>query len=153
MDCKWHGSPTVLLRTIAGKATFLRNGFVVRTPSPDAAEPLRKALERNLDWIKAHIPALAPDSTGGIRDVQAYIDWIHERLKDRIPPDPDPDELDRLVRGEVWKVFHGKRSRQPRISHFADVEHIGEAEDESARNFERALETADEVRACLECPS
>ena len=151
MDCKWHGSPTVLLMTIAGKATFLRNGFVVRTPSPDAAEPLRKALERNLDWIKAHIPALAPGSTSGVRDVQAYVDWIHERLKDRIPPNPDPDELDRLVRGEVWKVFHGKRSRQPRISQFADVEHIGEAEDESARNFERTLETADEVRACLEC--
>ena len=34
---------------------------------------------------------------------------------------------------------------------FVDVEQIGEAEDESARNFERALETADEVRACLEC--
>src|SRR5579862_5216038 len=135
--------------TIARKATFLRNGFVVRTPFPDAAEPLRKALERNLDWIKAHIPALAPDSTGSIRDVQAYVDWIHERLKDQIPPDPDPDELDRLVRGEVWKVFHGKRSRQPRISRFADVEKIGEQEDRSARDFERALETAEEVRDCL----
>ena len=71
------------------------------------------------------------------------------RLKDRIPPDADPDELDRLVRGEVWKVFHGKRSRQPRISHFADIENIGEPEDQSALNFERALETADEVRECL----
>jgi len=122
----------------------------VRTPSPDAAEPLRKALERNLDWIKAHIPALASDSPGGARDIQAYIDWIYERLRDRIPPDPTPEEIDRLVRGEVWKVFHGRRSRQPRASRFADVERIGEPEDQSARNFERALETADEVRACLE---
>ena len=56
-----------------------------------------------------------------------------------------------MVRGEVWKVFHGRRARQPRISSFVDVEQIGEPEDQSARNFERALETADEVRACLEC--
>jgi DNA-directed RNA polymerase specialized sigma24 family protein len=112
---------------------------------------LRKALERNIDWIKAHIPALASDSQGGARDIQAYIDWIYERLRDRIPPDPNPEEIDRLVRREVWKVFHGRRSRQPRASRFADVERIAEPEDQSARNFERALETADEVRACLEC--
>lgn len=121
----------------------------MRTPFPDAAESLRKALERNLDWIKTHIPALAADSPGGARDTQPYIDWIHERLKDRIPPDADADELDRLVRGEVWKVFHGKRSRQPRISRFTDVEKIGDTEDQSGRDFERALETADEVRDCL----
>jgi hypothetical protein len=125
--------------------------FVVRSPSPDSAEFLRKALERNLDWIKAHIPALASDSSSGARDVQAYIDWIYERLKDRVAPDLDADQIDRLVRGEVWKVFHGRRSRQPRTSGFADVERIGEPEDQSARNFERAVETADEVRACLEC--
>ena len=123
----------------------------MRSPSPDSAEFLRQALERNLDWIKAHIPALASDSSSGARDVQAYIDWIYERLRDRIPPDPNPEEIDRLVRGEVWKVFHGRRSRQPRTSRFADVERIAEPEDQSARNFERALETADEVRACLEC--
>ena len=138
------------LKTVAGWARFLRNGFVVRTPSPDAAESLRKALERNLDWIKTHIPALAADSPGGARDTQAYIDWIHERLKDRIPPEADADELDRLVRSEVWEVFHGKRSRQPRISRFADVEKLAEPEDQSAREFERALETADEVRDCLD---
>jgi hypothetical protein len=131
-------------------ATILAKRFVVRTPSPDAAESLRKALERNLDWIKTHIPALAADSPGGARDTQAYIDWIHERLKDRIPPQADADELDRLVRGEVWKVFHGKRSRQPRISRFADVETLAEPEDQSARDFEKALETADEVRDCLD---
>ena len=129
---------------------FLRNGFVVRTPSPDAAESLRKALERNLEWIKTHIPALTADSPSGARDTQAYIDWIHERLKDRIPPDADAVELDRLIRGEVWEVFHGKRSRQPHISRFADVEKLAEPEDQSAREFERALETADEVRDCLD---
>ena len=124
--------------------------LVVRPPSPDAAESLRRALERNVDWIKAHIPALASNSPSGERDIQTYIDWIYDRLKDRIQPGLDSGEIDRLVRGEVWKVFHGKRSRQPPISRFADVELVGEPEDQSARNFERDLETADEVRACLE---
>jgi hypothetical protein len=151
MDCKRHGSWFVLFRTIARKATLLRTVFVVRSPSPDAADSLRKALERNLDWIKAHIPALASDSPTGARDTQPYIDWIYERLKDRISPDLEPQEIDRMVRGEVWKVFHGRRSRQPHISRFADVEKIGDPEDQSALDFEQALETADEVRACLEC--
>lgn len=123
----------------------------MRSSSPDPAGSLRKVLERNLDWIRAHIPALAYDSPTGARDIQAYSDWIYERLKDRIRPDLEPEEIDRLVRGEVWKVFHGRRSRQPRTSRFADVEGIRDPEDQSALNFEQALETADEVRACLEC--
>ena len=151
MDGEWHRPWSVLFRTIARKATLLRTVFVVRPFSPDAADSLRKALERNLDWIRAHIPALASDSPIAARDIQAYVDWIYERLKDRIPLDLEPEEIDRLVRGEVWKVFHDRRSRQPRISRFADVEHIGDPEDQSARNFERSLETVDEVRACLEC--
>ena len=60
-------------------------------------------------------------------------------------------EIDRMVRSEVWKVFHGRRSRQPHFSRFADVEKIGDPVDQSALDFEQALETADEVRACLEC--
>ena len=151
MDYEWHRPWSVLFRTIARKATLLRTVFVVRPFSPDAADSLRKALERNLDWIRAHIPALASDSPIAARDIQAYVDWIYERLKDRVPPDLEPEEIDRLVRGEVWKVFHDRRSRQPSISRFADVEQIGDPEDQSARNFERSLETADEVRACLEC--
>src|SRR6266536_2044313 len=103
-----------------------RDCFVVPTPPLDAAESLRKALERNLDWI-------------------------NNRLKDRIQPDPDPDDLDRLVRSEVRKLFHGRRSRRPPIARFGDIRKIGEPEDRSARNFERDLETADEVRACLDC--
>ena len=122
----------------------------MRPPSPDAAESLRRALERNVDWIRAHIPALASNPPSGERDIQAYIDWIYDRLKDRIQPGLDSGEIDRLVRGEVWKVFHGRRSRQPPISRFADVELVGEPEDQSARKFARDLETADEVRACLE---
>jgi len=120
----------------------------VPTPPLDAAESLRKALERNLDWIKTHIPAL---TAGAAPDIQAYIDWIYDRLKDRIQPDPDPDDLDRLVRSEVRKLFHGRRSRRPPIARFGDIRKIGEPEDRSARNFERDLETADEVRACLDC--
>ena len=131
-------------------AAILVGCFVVRTPSPDAADPLRKALERNLDWIKTHIPALAAGS-GNTPDIQVYIDWLYDRLKDRIPPDSGPDDLDRLVRGEVRKVFYGRRSRRPPIARFADIGEIGEPEDQSARGFERDLETADEVRACLDC--
>ena len=151
MECEWHGPWSVLFRTVARKATLLRTVFVVRPFSPDAADSLRKALERNLDWIRAHIPALASDSPIAARDIQAYVDWIYERLKDRVPLDLEPEEIDRLVRAEVWKVFHDRRSRQPSISRFADVEQIGDPEDQSARDFERSLETADEVRACLEC--
>jgi DNA-directed RNA polymerase specialized sigma24 family protein len=119
----------------------------VRSPPPDAAESLRKALERNLDWIKDHIPALAASAAASPR-VQEYIDWIYERLKDRLPPDPDPNELDRLVRAEVRKLFLGRKSRQPRL--VQSVEDIGNLEDQSARDFERAVETADEVRAFLD---
>jgi hypothetical protein len=126
----------------------LRDYFVVPAPPPDAAEALRKALERNLDWIKTHIPALAADALARAPDIQAYTDWIYDRLKDRIPPDPDPDDLDRLVRKEVRTVFYGPRSRWPPIARFGD---IGEPEDQAARGFERDLETADEVRACLDC--
>jgi hypothetical protein len=127
---------------------FLRVYFVVPAPTPDAAESLRKALERNRDWIKTHIPALAADASGRAPDIQPYLDWLYDLLKDRIPPDAGPDDLDRLVRGEVRKVFSGPRSRWPPIARFAD---IGEQEDQSARGFERDLETADEVRACLDC--
>src|SRR5260221_14508275 len=45
-------------------------------------------------------------------------------------------------------MFYGPRSRWPPIARFAD---IGEPEDQSARGFEGDLETADEVRACLDC--
>ena len=151
MVAEWHGFISVRLRTVAGMAAIFAGSFVVQTPSPDAAESLRKALERNLDWIKTHIPALAAGSLDNTPDVQAYLDWLYDRLKDRIPPDSDPDILDRLVRGEVRKVFYGTRSRQPPIARFADIGKIGESEDQSARGFERDLETADEVRACLDC--
>ena len=105
MVAEWCGLISVLLRTVARMAAIFAGCFVVQTPSPDAAESLRRALERNLDWIKAHIPALAAGTLGNTPDAQAYIDWLYDRLKDRIPPDPDPDNLDRLVRGEVRKVF------------------------------------------------
>lgn len=122
----------------------------MRPPHPDAAESLRKALERNLDWIKDHIPGLAASSPGSPK-FKAYLDWIYQRLSDRLQSNstPDPDELDRSVRAEVRKVFLGKRSRQPPLVN--SPEDLGNLEDQSALDFERALETADEVRACLEC--
>ena len=132
-------------------AAILGGIIVVPAPIPDAVESLRKALERNLAWIKTHIPALAADPSGRAPDIQAYVDWLQDRLKDRVPPDADSHDLDRLVRSEVRRLFYGKRSKWPPIARFADIEEIGEAEDQSARGFEQDLETADEVRACLEC--
>jgi len=120
----------------------------VRTPLPDPTDSLRRALELNLEWIRDHIPALAGSAAGSPR-VQTYIDWIFDRLKDRVPPNPDPEELDRLVRAEVRKAFLSRRPRQPPIAR--SVEDLGDIEDESARDFERDLETADEVRECLAC--
>lgn len=122
----------------------------VQHPPPDAAESLRKALERNLDWIRNHIPSLAGCAAGSPR-TQEYIDWIYERLKDRLSPDPNPDELDRLIRVEVRKLFLGRRSRQPPILQSAEA--LGDIEDQTALSFVRELETADEVRACLHCVS
>ncbi len=128
--------------------TLLGFPYSVRSPPPDPPDSLRRALERNLEWVKDHIPALSGSAVGSPK-VQAYIDWIFDRLKDRVPPDADPEELDRLVRAEVRKAFLGRRSRQPPIVH--SVEELGDIEDQSARDFERALETADEVRECLAC--
>lgn len=121
----------------------------MRPLPPDAADSLRKALERNLDWIKDHIPALTACPADSPR-VQPYIGWIYERLKDQLPAtaDPDPRELDRLIRAEVRKLFQGRRSRHPMpVQSEKDLANI---EDPSGRDFERALEAADEVRACLE---
>src|ERR1039458_7593008 len=105
MVAEWHGFISVRLRTVAGMAAIFAGSFVVQTPSPDAAESLRKALQRNLDWIKTHIPALAAGSLDNTPDVQAYIDWLYDRLKDRIPPDSDPD------RSEERRVGKECRSR------------------------------------------
>lgn len=123
--------------------------YVVRPPPPDAAESLRKALERNLFWIKDHIPALSMCPADSPR-IQPYVDWIYERLKDQLPAaaDPDPSELDRLIRAEVRKLFLGRRSRHSRL--LQSEEDLGNIEDPLGRDFERAMEAADEVRACLD---
>jgi DNA-directed RNA polymerase specialized sigma24 family protein len=122
----------------------------VQYPPPDAAESLRKALERNLDWIRDHVPGLAGCAATSPR-TQKYADWIYERLKDQLSPGPNPDELDRLIRSEVRKLFLGRRSRQP--PGVNSLEALRDIEDQSALRFVRALETADEVRACLDCLS
>ena len=116
----------------------------MRNPPPDAAESLRKALERNLDWIKTYIPA--PEGTG--QGIRSYIDWIYDRLKENIPVLATPQELDRLVRNEVRNLFDREASNGARKAFFGDV---GELEDPSALRFERRIELSDEVRVCLEC--
>jgi hypothetical protein len=109
--------------------------------SSDAAQALRNALERNLDWIRTYV---APE--GGTQDIQSYVDWIYDRLKDKIPAVADPSQLDRVVKKEVRSLFapqvpNGRKAR------FGDVEELA---DPSALGFERAIEQSEEVRACLE---
>jgi DNA-directed RNA polymerase specialized sigma24 family protein len=110
--------------------------------SSDAAQALQNALERNLDWIRAHI--LAPGARE--QDIQSYINWLYDRLKDRIPAVPDPDELDRLVKKEVRSLFEREAPNGDRKALFG---HVEELEDPSALGFEREIELSEEVRACL----
>ena len=69
--------------------------------SSDAAKSLWMALERNHDWIKTYV--LPPEVRD--RDIQSYIRWIYDRLKDHIPASAGTEELDRLIRKEVRSLF------------------------------------------------
>jgi DNA-directed RNA polymerase specialized sigma24 family protein len=109
--------------------------------SSDAAQALRNALERNLDWIRTYV---APE--GGTQDIQSYVNWIYDRLKDKIPAVADPAELDRLVKKEVRSLFVREAPNGARKAFFGNVEELA---DPSALGFERAIEQSEEVRACL----
>jgi hypothetical protein len=102
------------------------------------------ALERNHDWIKNYI--LPPEDRN--RDIQSYIGWIYERLKDQIPSSAAAEELDRLIRNEVRRLFNRIGWNGARKARFGEVRDL---EDPSALGFERDVEVADEVRACLNC--
>jgi hypothetical protein len=110
--------------------------------SSDAVQALRNALARNLDWIRTYI---APE--GGTQDIQPYVNWIHDRLKDKIPAGADPSDLDRLVKREVRSLFDREASNGARRALFGDVEELA---DPSSLGFERTIEQSEEVRACLE---
>jgi len=112
--------------------------------SSDAAEYLWRAIERNRDWIKSYV--LAPETRE--QDVEPYVKWIYHRLKDHIPEFTVPEDLDRLVRREVRRLFARDVPNGSRKALFGDV---GELEDPSALGFERKVELSDEVRACLQC--
>jgi hypothetical protein len=112
--------------------------------SSDAANSLWMALERNHDWIKTYV--LPPEDRD--RDIQSYIAWIYDRLKDHIPTSAGAEELDRLIRREVRSLFKRFGWNGARKARFGEV---GDLEDPSALGFEREVELADEVRACLKC--
>jgi DNA-directed RNA polymerase specialized sigma24 family protein len=90
--------------------------------------------------------ALPPEA--GEQDVESYVKWIYDRLKDHIPEFAAPADLDRLVRKEVRRLFHRDVPSGARKGRFGDV---ADLEDPSALGFERKIELFDEVRACLEC--
>lgn len=112
--------------------------------SSDAAESLWRAIERNRDWIKTY--ALTPEARE--QDVESYVKWIYDRLKDHIPEFAAPTDLDRLVRKEVRRLFDRDLPNGARKARFGDA---ADVEDPSALSFERKIELSDEVRACLQC--
>jgi hypothetical protein len=69
-------------------------------------------------------------------------------MKDHIPTAATGDELDRLIRREVRSLFGRTGRNGVRKARFGDV---GDLEDPSALGFERDVEIADQVRACLKC--
>ena len=124
-----------------GPDDFRGYGFVSDLSS-DAVQALRNALARNLDWIKTYI---APE--GETQDIQPYVDWIHDRLKGKIPEGADPSELDRLVKREVRSLFAREASNGARKALFGGVEELA---DPSSLGFECTIEQSEEVRDCLE---
>ena len=117
---------------------------IVSDLSSNAAKSLWMALERNHDWIKTYV--LPPEDRD--RDIQSYIRWIYDRLKDHIPASAGAEDLDRLIRKEVRSLFERIGWNGARKARFGEV---GDLEDPSALGFEREVELADEVRACLKC--
>jgi hypothetical protein len=116
----------------------------VNNLSSESASALWNALERNRDWIKAYVLPMEDRN----RDIQSYIEWVYNRLKDHVPASASPVELDRLIRREVRRLFGRRGWNGLRRARFGDV---GDLEDPSALSFEHEVETADEVRACLKC--
>ncbi len=108
----------------------------------DPAKSLWEALEKNREWIRTHILALENRD----RDIQPYIKWIFDRLKDHISPTASAEELDHVVRKEVRSIFERMPSNGSKKARFGDVTDL---EDPSALGFLREVELADEVRACL----
>lgn len=96
--------------------------------SSDAAESLWEAIERNRDWIKAYV--LTPDARE--QDVESYVKWIYHCLKDHIPEVTVPEDLDRLVRREVRRLFARDVPNGSRKALFGDV---GELEDPFGARF------------------
>ena len=108
----------------------------------DPAKSLWAALETNREWIRTHILALENRD----RDIQPYIEWIFDRLKDHVSPSATAEELDHVVRKEVRSIFERMPSNGAKKARFGDVTDL---EDHSALGFLREVELADEVRACL----
>jgi len=116
-------------------------GILSNLPS-DPAKSLWEALEKNREWIRTHILALENRE----RDIQPYIKWIFDRLKDHVSPSASAEELDHIVRKEVRSIFERMPSNGSKKARFGDVRDL---EDPSALGFLREVELADEVRACL----
>ena len=75
--------------------------------TPAAAHLLLwQALERQADWIADYISIPRSDPV-----VKEYLEWIFERLKDRVPQEASDQDLDELVRAEVKSIYSKFRDR------------------------------------------
>jgi len=102
--------------------------------SPAAAHliRLRQTLERLGDWIADYISI--PRS-----EVEEYLKWLFERLRDRVPQEASEQDLDQLVRDEVKSIFCEFRDRPSGVP-------LGDFADTSAHKFA----SGDQTREWLE---
>jgi hypothetical protein len=109
----------------------------VSTQSPAAAHliRLRQALERQADWIANYISI--PRS-----EVEEYLKWFFERLKDRVPEDASEQDLDELVRAEVKSIYSEFRD------HPSGLPFLGDYADAEAHKFGEIVQL--NARECLE---
>ena len=103
------------------------------TQSPAAAQLLRQALERNADWIAEYI------SISRSVEVEDYLKWFFERLRDRVPQEASEQDLDHLVRADVKSIYREFRDRPSGFP-------LGDYADASAHKFA----SGDQAREWLE---
>lgn len=114
------------------------------TPQPAPTDLLRDAIERNARWIKRQICEAARGTIA-----EEYVQWLFERLRNRVTDTMNPAELDRLVRTEA-RYLYGN-SKDQLLSARRVPSDIETMEDLAALTFEHDLEESDQIRACLEC--
>lgn len=115
--------------------------------SPSTRQALQDALDRSRNWIRAHLR-----NVNNERCTDSYIEWILDRLSQRIGDDTKPEDLDGMIREELRAfVAEEERSTRRYSEHHTSHDFLHQFPDPASVSFAQELETADELRACLEC--